>query len=354
VRLVLGRALLLALVLGTALVVLHRPILAPALAGLGGSDAVQETARLYVGVRIWSAPAVLANLAILGWLLGRQKVRLSLGLQVLINAANAVLILLFVPGFGWGVAGIAAATALADGIGAVAGLAVAAQAGMLRFSPEHLAALLDRTALLHLLRVNGDIFLRTSCLLLGWGLFARIGAGMGDVLLAANALLLNFQTFMAYGLDGFAHAAEALVGAAIGSRDRKALGAAIRVSTLWAGAAAALFSLAFLAFGPAIVRALTDLPEIRAAAGRYLPWAILSPLVSVWSFQLDGVFIGATRTAALRNGMAAALAGFCAAAWILVPAWGNDGLWTSLMLFMVFRAISLAVQLPGLFRLAER
>ena len=208
------------------------------------------------------------------------------------------------------------------------------------------ARVFDAPRLLRMLRVNGDIFIRTLCLVTAFAWFTAEGARMGDVQLAANAVLLNFQTFMAYGLDGFAHAAEALVGAAIGARDRDAFRDAVRTSTKWAALIAAGFALAYLAAGGALIRTLTDIETVRRSAAAFLPWAIASPLVSVWSFQLDGIFIGATRTAEMRNGMIVSLAGFLALTAILVPLWGNHGLWLSFLLFMALRAATLALWMP--------
>jgi MATE family multidrug resistance protein len=173
---------------------------------------------------------------------------------------------------------------------------------------------------------------------------------MGDVLLAANAVLLNFQTFMAYGLDGFAHAAEALVGSAVGARDRTGFREAVMTSTKWAALIALGFALAYLVAGGAIIRALTGIESVREAAGAFLPWAVASPLVSVWSFQLDGIFIGATHTAEMRNGMIVSLAGFLALAALFVPLWGNHGLWLAFLAFMALRALTLAVFLPRIGR----
>jgi MATE family multidrug resistance protein len=173
---------------------------------------------------------------------------------------------------------------------------------------------------------------------------------MGDTLLAANAILMNFQLFLGYALDGFAFAAEALIGAAIGAGSRKQLTDAVKATTLWAGVAAAVFMLAYWLAGNAIITAITDIPEVRAEAGRYLWWAIASPLVSVWSFQLDGIYIGATRTKAMRNGMIISLAVFLGAVWILTPLWGNHGLWLAFYIFMVMRTLTLLAPYPALVR----
>nr|CCA87565.1 membrane hypothetical protein [Ralstonia syzygii R24] len=189
-------------------------------------------------------------------------------------------------------------------------------------------------------------FLRTACLLAAFGWFAHAGAQQGDVILAANALLLNFLTFMAYGLDGFAHAAEALVGAALGARDGRALRSAIRVSTLWSVLGAALFSLVYAVAGGAIVGWLTDQPAVREAARHDLVWAALLPVVSVWGFQFDGVFIGATRTRELLLTMAFSAIAFWLLAVALQPRWGNPGLWFAMLAFMALRGMTLGLLLP--------
>lgn len=340
-RAIMLRALLLAAVIGALLLLLRRPLIALALDLLGGSAEVRTQALQYCQARIWAAPATLGNYVVLGYLLGRQRVRLSLMLQIAINLVNMVLALGFVFGWGLGVAGIGAATAGADW----AGFALGASA-LIQLRPRGLERIrwgqvLAGTAMRRLLSVNADIFLRTLCLVASFGWFAHLGAGQGDTILAANALLLNFQTFMAFGLDGFAHAAEALVGAALGAGDKAALKAAIRQSLLLAFAAAAAFSLTYLIAGNALIALLTDQPAIRMAAETYLPWAILSPLISVWGFQLDGVYIGATATRSLRDSMMIAAVGFVGASFVLQALLGNHGLWAALMVLMLLRGLTL-------------
>ncbi len=206
---------------------------------------------------------------VLGWLLGTQRVRLALLSQVFINSVNIVAVLLYVYVFDWGVAGIGAATATADALGFVLGAAL-----LWHGRPRGLPALnrarpLRRAALKRLVVLNRDIFVRTLCLLSSFGWFAHLGARQGDATLAANALLLNFQTFMAYGLDGFAHAAEALVGAAIGARDRHAFTQAVKVTALWSALGALGFSLVYWGAGSWIIDRLTDQAAVRAV-GRHV------------------------------------------------------------------------------------
>lgn len=340
------RALLLAFGIGAVILLMQSPLIHHVLDLIGGSDEVQRNARLYCRARIGSAPFALANYVVLGYLLGTQRVRIALIAQVLINVVNVIAVLAYVYGFGWGIAGIGAATATADTVGFAFGAAV-----LWHLRPRGLAPLAWRTIvepaeLKRLIAINRDIFLRTMCLLGSFGWFAHVGASQGDAILAANALLLNFQTFMAYGLDGFAHATEALVGAAIGARDRNAFRQAVKVNLFWAALGALGFSAVYWGAGTWIIDRLTDQPTVRAAAQTFLPWAALSPLVSVWGFLLDGVFIGATRTRELMQAMAISLVVFLAASWILVGVLGNHGLWIALLIFMAARGLTLSPLLP--------
>ncbi|MFM0052239.1 MATE family efflux transporter [Caballeronia grimmiae] len=344
------RALMLALAIGAAVLALQVPIIQYALRVLGGSGAVQETASAYCHARIWAAPFALGNYAVLGYLLGCQRVRLALVTQVFINAVNIVAVLLFVYRFGWGIAGIGAATAFADFGGFALGAVILWRLRERGLPPLALATIFDLRAIHRLVAINRDIFVRTLCLLGSYGWFAHMGARQGDAVLAANALLLNFQTFMAFGLDGFAHAAEALVGAATGARDRHAFRQAVRVTMLWSAIGAAGFSIVYWISGEWIIARLTDQAVVREAAMRYLPWAAILPLASVAGFQLDGVFIGATRTRELMKAMAVSLAVYLLAAWTLAGPLGNHGLWLALTAFMVTRGVTLWVQLPSIER----
>jgi len=350
------RALLLAFAIGATLLVLQVPAIRITLALLGASESVTRMAEVYCHARIWSAPFALANYVVLGTLLGRQQVRRALLLQVFINLVNMAAVLGLVLGAGMGVRGIGAATALADMAGFALGMLLLwlqRQEEMQGLPPLTRAELLARDAWRRLMGLNTDIFLRTLCLLAAFGWFAHAGAKQGDVVLAANALLLNFLTFMAYGLDGFAHAAEALVGAALGARDRAALRMAIRVSTFWSVLGAGLFAAVYALAGSTIIGVLTDQPAVREAARQYLVWAALLPIVSVWGFQFDGVFIGATRTRELLVTMAVAAAVFWGLSVTLQPMWGNHGLWLAMLGFMALRGLMLGVLLPRVWRAPE-
>ncbi len=342
------RALSVAGVIGTAVLLLQEPLIEGALALLGGSPAVRANASVYCHARIWSAPLALANYVVLGYLLGLQRVRLGLLLQVVINLVNIVAVFVLVFAAHAGLGGIGWAAALADGFGFMLGMVIVARLWPRGLARPELAVLFEARALRKLLFINLNLFLRTICLLGTFAWFAHEGARQGDVILAGNAILLNFQTFMAYALDGFANATEALVGAAIGAGDRRGLRAAIRVSTLWAGVTAAAFVLFYVCAGSGLIDLLTSLPAVAAAAQRYLPWAAVSPLICVWGFQFDGVFIGATRTRELMLAMFFSCTLFGASAAVLEPRFGNDGLWCALLVFMAARGLSLAALLPRL------
>jgi MATE family multidrug resistance protein len=343
------RALLMAFGIGSIILAVQAPLIGHALALIGGSDAVQHNARLYCHARIGSAPFALANYVVLGYLLGMQRVRVALIAQVIINAVNMLAVFVYVYGFGWGIAGIGAATATADAAGFIFGAAVLWQLRPRDLAPLAWPTIFESAALGKLVAINRDIFLRTMCLLGAFGWFAHVGARQGDAILAANALLLNFQTFMAYGLDGFAHAAEALVGVAIGTRDRDAFRQAVKVNLIWSALGALGFALVYWCAGALIIDSLTDEPAVRAVARKFLPWVVLLPPISVWGFLLDGVFIGATRTRELMRAMVISLAVFLAASWVLVGPFGNHGLWIALLIFMATRGLTL---LPYLSRIA--
>lgn len=353
-RATLLRALLPALGIGIVILLVHRPLITLGLNLLGSSDETRSYALAYSGARIGSAPLVLGNYVIFGYLLGRQRVRLALLLQVWINLVNMGAVFLLVYHFDAGVAGIGGSTAIADTAGFLLGCILLL--AMHREKPFARAdlrvALSDTAAFRRLLLINRDIFVRTLCLLGSFGWFARMGAGQGDIVLAANALLLNFQTFMAYALDGFAHAAETLVGAATGGRDRTALRATIRTCMGWGLAGAALFSLAYLVAGEAIVALLTDQDALRKAAGAYLPWVVLMPLCSVAGFLFDGVFIGATRTRDLMQTMLLCFVCFFVLANVLTPLFGNGGLWLAFSIFMLLRGALLWLRLPSIYQRA--
>lgn len=336
------RSLLLALCIGALVLALQTPLISLTMHLLGASPQAAANASLYCHIRIWSAPAALANFAILGYLLGRQRAKRALLLQAVINACNVCVALLLVLGMHWGVAGIATGTAIAEWIGCILGLALIERS---IWAPVQWGVLIDRTKLKKLFALNRDILLRTVSLAAAYLWFARAGAHQGDAILAANAVLMNLHYIAAYGLDGFANATEALVGESIGSQKIEDYRAVLRASWTWAVAVAALTSLTYLVAGPWLVPLFTNVEAVRILALRFLPWAVALPIISVASFQLDGIFIGATRGRELRNAMIISFLIFLVAAIGLQYLFGNNGLWCAFCGFMAIRAITLATQI---------
>jgi MATE family multidrug resistance protein len=349
VRAGLGRAVMIAAVVGAALVALQWPIRELAFALLEGSPEVEDLARRYYDIRIWAAPATLINYALLGWFIGLGRAQMALVLQLLLNVTNMALCLLFVLGYGLGVEGVGTATLLAEVVAAVAGLGIAARhlravGGRWDFAQLRAADRMART-----IAVNRDIMIRSAALIGAFTWFMAQGARQGDTILAVNAVLMHFVTFAAFFLDGLAFAAEALVGKAVGAAHRAGLRAAARMTTCWAAGVAVAACTVFAFAGTGIVDLLTVDAGVRETARVYLPWAVLAPVVSVWAFQLDGIFIGATRTAQMRNAMLVALAIFLFAWWVLQP-FGNHGLWAALYVHYAARAGTLAYHWPALVR----
>ena len=340
----LARALGLAVGLGLALLLLVLPFL-PAIIGLsGGSPEVQVYAGDYVSVRIWSAPAALCNLVIMGWLLGMQDARSPMLLLILSNLVNMVLDAWFVLGLGWQVRGVAAASLLADYCSLGVGLWLVSRR-LRHLSAEVWQGAWSRwwqwPAVRRLLGLNRDIFIRSLCLQLCFTFMTLQGARLGDVAVAANAVLLNFLMLISYGLDGFAYAVEAMVGRAIGRRDRQGLREAIVLNLGWALLIAIAFALGFALGGRLLIAHITDIPAVIAEANRQLPWLIAMPLLAVWCFLLDGVFIGATRAREMRNSMLVAVfAGFFPI-WWLCQEWGVAALWAAMAALMTGRGLTL-------------
>jgi MATE family multidrug resistance protein len=302
---------------------------------------VAAATRDYFAIRLYSAPATLANFVIIGWLLGMQNARGPLALTLTANATNIVLDLLFVLRLGMQVKGVALATLLAELAGCVVGL-LFVRRELARFPGRwQRDALLDLGRYRRLFAINGNLLLRTLSLMFVFAFITAQGARAGDVMLAANAVLLNLQYFLSYALDGIAHAAEALVGRAVGAQDRTGMLAAVRRTLRWSLGFAALFAVGYAVAGTGLIDLLTGIPEVRAAARAYLPWLVVSPMISVWPFLYDGVYVGATRPREMRVVMMTAALLVFLPAWYLARPLGNHALWLAFMLFMAARGIGM-------------
>jgi MATE family multidrug resistance protein len=352
VRALIARALLLAGAIGGTLIILQLPVLALAFWLIDASPQVERYAREYFLIRVWSMPAVLAGYAIIGWYYGLRDARTPLIVQVVANALNIGLDFLFVFGFGWGVAGVAVASLVASYAGLLLGLWCVWRTLRTLPGSGH-ARLLDRTALVRLVSINRDLVLRTFCVVSVLGLFMAKSAELGDVTLAANQVLHNFLVFTSFGLDAFAHAAEAILGEAVGRRDRAAFQRSMRVVFFWAALVGALNLVIYAVAGPGIIALLTGIPEVRAAAMDFLLWPVLMPLLSVWAYTYDGVYLAATRTTAMRNTVILSFVAYVVLLYTLVPVYGNIGLWIALVAFLGVRGILLHLLYPALLRSIE-
>jgi len=342
-RVSLGQAVIVALLIATTLIALQAPIGRFAMQLIGGEPDVQTFALQYFSIRIWSAPGTLANYVLIGWFLGLQNARVPLLIFLTINVTNIVLDLLFVLGLGMNVDGVALASVIAEYAGLLVGLCFAARALHRRAGHWPLARLLNIRAYAAYFSVNANLFIRTMALVFTFTFVTAQGARLGGLILAANAVLMNLQTLTAFALDGFAHAAEALVGKSVGENRRAALEKSVQLALKWS----LIFAVGFCAFyvvaGPLLVRTLTDLQDVRETAMRFLPWLIISPLVSVWSFLYDGVYVGATRAREMRNIMIFSTVFVFLPAWFLLQGLGNHGLWLAFTLFMASRGIGMHI-----------
>lgn len=353
VKATLARALLMAALFGFLCILLRGVAIDFALWLLGASENVETHARTYIEIRVLSAPGALANIAILGWFYGMQNTRAGLIQQLIINGTNIGLNFLFVFGFGWEVAGVAWASVVSEYLGLV--VAAVLVLNMLRKVDGRFRWILikDRMRFKAMMVLNVDIFIRTVCLLTGSAFFLNIGAGFGELVLAANAVLMNFQAISAHALDGFAHAAEAMIGRAIGARDRKELSQAVKYSTVWAGIFALAFVAVFALTYDLLIALMTNIEAVKETARTYVIWAIIAPFISVWAFQFDGIFLGATRSGEMRNGMIVSLAIFVAVTYLIIPYLSNHGLWLAYLIFVSMRAVTLAARYGKVRAMAE-
>ena len=345
---VLFRALLIAGAAGLGLIALQWPLFLAGFHLAPASAEVEALAQRYLSLRVWGAPATIALYAVTGWLIAVERTRAVLVLQLWMNGLNVALDLWFVLGLGWGVEGVAVATLIAEWSGLALGLWLCRPAFGKRHLGAALARLADRAALARMGAVNSLIMGRSILLQGAFATFLFLGAGLGDVTLAANQVLMQFLSITAYALDGFAFAAETLVGQAVGQRQAHRIRRAAVVSGQWGFAGSLALAAVFWGAGPWIIDLMTTAPEVREAARHYLFWAALGPVLGVASWMLDGIFIGATRTGAMFRAMLISVAIYALALLVLVPWLGNHGLWGALMVLNLARAVTLAVAYPGI------
>jgi multidrug resistance protein, MATE family len=347
-RALLIRGFVIAALIGACLILLQVPLAAILLEAMGGSEGVTRAAKTYFTIRIWSAPLALANYVVLGWLIGQARAKLALAVQVAINLINMAATVLLVLMLDTGIAGAAIAAVVAEAAGLALGVLIARR--LTNGQPRvPRAALLDRAKLLRMLAVNRDIMIRTASLIAVFLFFTAQGARSGDVTLAANAVLNNFLLLSAFFLDGLANAAEQLCGRAYGARDRAGFSSAVRLVILWGAAFALAVAVIFAVFGPGLIDLMTASQDVRHSARAYLWFVALSPLLAVFAFGYDGIFIGATWAREMRNLMMLSLVIFLAA-WLMLRSFGNAGLWGALLVHYAARGGLQALRYPAMLR----
>ena len=341
----LTRALMIGAAAGLAAIVLQLPIFWLAFHLAPASAEVEALTRDYLSIRIWGAPATISLYAVTGWLIAVERTRGVLVLQLWMNGLNVALDLWFVLGLGWGVGGVATASLIAEWSGLVLGLWLC-RAAFSGGQWHDWARVFDRARIVRMMKVNSDIMLRSIVLQLSFTTFVFLAAGFGDVTLAANQVLLQFLEITAFALDGFAFAAESLVGQAVGARSVVAVRRSSVVASQWGVGGSVILGLAFWLGGPAIIDMMATDPAVQAAARDYLPWVALAPVVGIASWMFDGIFIGATLSREMRNAMLISGAVYLVALLTLPDALGNHGLWLSLMVLNAMRGVTMAALYP--------
>jgi len=348
----LSRVLMIGLSAGVGLIALQIPIFWLAFQVSPASAEVESLAQDYMQIRVFSAPAMISLYGLTGWLIAQERTAGVLIIQLVMNGLNIGLNFLFVLSFGWGIEGVAIASFIAEWTGFAIALWLCRD-GFASGAWKVWTRVFDRARLIRMAVVNTDILIRSVLLQAAFVSFLFLGGDLGDVPLAANQILLQFLYITSYALDGFAFAAETLVGQALGAKQRARLRRAAFLTSLWGVIIVAILTFAFWLGGQALVDLMAKSQEVRAEAAIYLPWMIATPLLGVAAWMLDGIFIGATRSADMRNMMAVSFVFYLICLWFLLPAFGNHGLWASLILFFVARGVTLGLRYPALERGAD-
>lgn len=345
----LTRAVLIAVTAGLALIVLQVPLFWAAFKLAPASVEVEGMAQDYLAIRIWGAPFAIAMTAFTGWLIALERTRSILVLQVAMNGINIVLDVWFVLGLGWGIQGVAIATLIAEVGGAAFALWLCRDV-FANAAWHDRVRVLDPETLKRMAVVNSDILIRSLLLTAIFTSFMFFGARFSDVELAANQILLQFLNVAAFAMDGFAFGAETFVGQALGARNRAGLRRAAIMSSQWGAGISAVLALGFLLFGGAAIDLMTTAEDVRIAARVFLIYMVFAPLVGWPSWMLDGIFIGATRTADMRNMMVVSATIYIIAVLALMPLIGNHGLWLALLISFIARGVTLGLRYPALER----
>lgn len=336
---VLLRALFVACVISTAMLCVQVPLRELALAVIMPSEEVAAYTRIYFNICIWGAPAALSLFVLTGWCVGMQNTWIPMAVAIIQNVANITVSLVLVYVCGMRIEGVAMGTVLAQYIGLAVTLWLMARNYLRLKKFFERKMVLTKASLQKFFMLNKDIFLRTCCLILVHFFFIAAGAKQGDVELAVNTLLMQLFTLYSYIMDGFAFAGEAMVGKAIGGRMRGIYNETVSRLFRWGWGVAALFTVAYLLGGKPFLAMLTDDAAVVAALQVYQPWTLLFPLCGMAAFIWDGIYIGATATKGMLISMASGMAVFFMLYVVLVPLWGNHGLWVAFVVYLTTRGV---------------
>ena len=347
IALTIGRSLLVGVTIGLLIVLGGVLWFKVGMRFMSADVRLTELVYAYYQIRLFAAPVTLSLYVVFGTLIGLQRMRSLLLLQLLLNLCNIVLNILLYLTTDWHVRGVATATVISECLTLGVGV------WLIR---EHMAPVFHRwselkqrftnpEAFTRLWQISRDLFIRTICLTIAFYWMTALSSRQGAYVLAANTILIHLLHLMAHWLDGFAHAAESLVGFAYGRRDRQAFKRAIRMCTEAALVLAVSLAVIYGFFGESLIHLISRDETVQAEAAKYLWWIILAPLIGVWSFMLDGIFTGITHTRSMRNGMLIALVCFVLSAYVLIPMMGNHGLWLAYSILMFARAATLGQSL---------
>ena len=352
------RAIPIGLAIGVFMIAIQFWLLPQAFKIYTAAPEIEQSARSYISARLWGLPATLGTIALMGWYVGISKAGLALWLQIVLNIVNIILSPIFVIGFGAGLYGVGLASAFAEWAGFAAGIMLALREIKRRggFRPKAFSksTLLDETALSKLGVANGNIFIRTMSLTLGFNFFGNAAASEGETFLAGYHVLMQMVTMSALVLDGFAHTAEAVTGAAYGAKDKARFSKAVRLTSEFSLIFALICGAAIYFGGPYLITLLTTDPDVVQSARTYLPYCALAPALGFAAFQMDGIFIGTTRTAAMRNAGIAAVIIYIGVHYLMTPSLGAKGIWIAFLIYYIARAATLGLAYPSITRHLER
>lgn len=333
---ILSRALLISTTAGIMFILLQRPLCSLILTVIDPDTSTVGPAAEYFRICIWGAPAVLGMYVLNGWFLGMQSPKTPMWIAILINSVNILTSATLVFSFDMGLRGAAFGTLTAQWTGFVVGLSLCLRRKVDIISWREIV---KGEEIKKFFKVNSDIFLRTVCLVGVTIWFTRIGASQGALMLAANALLMQFFTLFSYFMDGFAFAAEALCGRFHGGNNRQLLKKAVHVTLYCGGLLASIFTIGYTLGGDSLINLLSDNHDIRNQAREFLWWAISIPLIGFTAFAWDGVAIGTSRTRLMLLSMVWATAVFFIVWRITFPSLGNHGLWLAFICYLLTRGL---------------